>query len=68
MDESGDKRFPRGPSVVFPEATEEFVTKQGHRKFTAFELSKISGLYIKAIKDYVSEGPDHDGNEKGTKV
>lgn len=68
LDESGDKRFPRGPSVVFPEATEEFVTKQGQRKFTAFELSKISGLYIKAIKDYVSQGPHHDGNVAGTEV
>lgn len=68
LDESGDKRFPRGPSVVFPEATEEFVTKKEHRKFKAFELSEISGLYIKAIKDYISEGPHHDGNESGTKV
>lgn len=68
LDENGEKRFLRGPCVVFPEPTEEFVTKREHRKFTAFELSEISGLYIKAIKDYVSEGPHHDGNEEGTEV
>jgi len=68
LDESGDKRFVKGPCVVFPEPTEEFVTKQEHRKFTAFELNKMSGLYIKAIKDYVSNGPDHDGLEEGDNV
>jgi major vault protein len=68
LDESGEKRFVRGPCVVFPEPTEEFVTKKNFRKFTAFELNEMSGLYIKATKDYVSEGPHHDGLEKGTEV
>jgi major vault protein len=68
LDENGEKRFLRGPCVVFPEPTEVFVTKKGHRKFTAFELNEMSGLYIKAIKDYVSKGEDHDGLEEGTKV
>lgn len=68
LDESGEKRFVRGPRVVFPEPTEEFVTKDGYRKFTAFELNEMSGLYVKAIKDYVSQGPQHDGNESGTKI
>jgi len=52
LDENGNKRFVRGPDVVFPEPTESFVTKQNHRKFTAFELNEKSGLYIKVIKDY----------------
>jgi len=52
LDEDGNKRLPRGPAVVFPEPTESFVTKQGHRKFTAFELNEKSGLYIKVIKEY----------------
>ncbi|MHA2280120.1 MAG: hypothetical protein ACXAC5_04490 [Promethearchaeota archaeon] len=68
LDESGEKRFVRGPVVVFPEPTEVFVTKKGFRKFTAFELNDMSGLYIKATKDYVSKGPHHDGNEEGTEV
>lgn len=68
LDESGDKRFVKGPCVVFPEPTETFVTKKGHRKFTAFELNEMSGLYIKAIKDYESHGRHHDGNEEGTRV
>jgi len=68
LDESGEKRFVRGPRVVFPEPTEEFVTKREFRKFTAFELNEMSGLYIKATKDYISDGPHHDGNEKGTEV
>jgi len=57
LDEDGNKRLPRGPAVVFPEPTEAFVTKQGHRKFTAFELNEKSGLYIKVIKEYT----DKDG-------
>jgi len=55
LDENGNKRLPRGPAVVFPEPTEAFVTKQGHRKFTAFELNEKSGLYIKVIKEYTNK-------------
>src|SRR5271157_2537494 len=50
--ESGDKRFERGPKVVFPEATETFMTKNGNRKFKAIELNDQMGLYIKVIADY----------------
>src|SRR5271155_3639881 len=61
--ESGDKRFERGPKVVFPEATETFMTKQNNnrtdRKFKAIELNDQMGLYIKVIADYeVAEGVD----------
>ena len=68
LDESGEKRFVRGPRVVFPEPTEEFVTKKSFRKFTAFELNDMSGLYIKATKDYTSKGLHHDGLKEGTEV
>jgi major vault protein len=54
--ESGDKRFERGPKVVFPEATETFMTKQNNRKFKAIELNDQMGLYIKVIADYDVEG------------
>ena len=65
LDEDGNKRLPRGPAVVFPEPTESFVTKQGHRKFTAFELNEKSGLYIKVIKAYKDEdGTEHPVGEE----
>ena len=63
-DENGKKRYPKGPSVVFPEPTEVFVERQvadesGNlvmtRKFRAMELNENSGIYIKVIADYVDE-------------
>jgi len=51
-DENGEKRYVKGPDVVFPEPTEIFLKKGGTRKFKAIELSMISGLYIKVIADY----------------
>lgn len=51
-DENGEKRYVKGPDVVFPEPTEVFLKKNGTRKFKAIELSPISGLYIKVIADY----------------
>ena len=51
-DENGKKRYVKGPDVVFPEPTEIFLKKDNSRKFKAYELSPISGLYIKVIADY----------------
>jgi major vault protein len=65
LDEDGNKRFERGPKVVFPEATERFLNKtdddkdgkrQSSRKFKAIELNDQMGLYIKIIADYDTEG------------
>jgi len=53
--ESGEKRFERGPKVVFPEATEQFMTKSNSKKFKAIELNNQMGLYIKVIADYTEE-------------
>ena len=53
--ESGEKRFERGPKVVFPEATEQFMVKNGSKKFKAIELNDQMGLYIKVIADYEDE-------------
>lgn len=33
LDEDGNKRYIRGPAVVFPKPTETFIGKQGSRKF-----------------------------------
>ncbi len=56
LDEDGNKRYIKGPAVVFPEPTEMFVEKNGVRKFKAIELDENSGLYIKVIAPYEEEG------------
>lgn len=55
LDEDGNKRFVKGTAVVFPEPTEMFVIKNGHRKFRAIELNENSGLYIKVIAPYIED-------------
>lgn len=56
LDEDGNKRYIKGPSVVFPRPTETFVTRNESRKFKAIELNEISGLYIKVIAAYEEDG------------
>jgi major vault protein len=60
LDEDGNKRYERGPVVVFPEATEVFIHKsssdQKSVKFKAIELNDQMGLYIKIIADYEEDG------------
>jgi major vault protein len=57
LDENGNKRYVRGPEVVFPEPTESFIEIDGVRKFKAIELSEIKGLYIKVIAPYTEGTP-----------
>jgi major vault protein len=57
QDESGEKRYVRGPDVVFPLPTEKFIVHKKddgtmQKKFMAFELNETSGLYVKVIKSY----------------
>ena len=53
LGENGEKRYERGPKVVFPEPTEQFMTnKSNSRKFKAIELNDQMGLYIKVTADY----------------
>jgi major vault protein len=52
LDQNGNKRYVRGPDVVFPKPTEEFVTEDGIRKFRAIELGPNSGIHIKVIAAY----------------
>ncbi len=56
LDEDGNKRYIRGPAVVFPQPTETFVEKGKSRKFKAIELDENSGLYIKVIAPYEEAG------------
>ncbi len=64
-DEDGNKRYVRGPAVVFPQPTEDFITDDyGSRKFKAIELNSIQGLYIKVIAPYTENDKSyHEGDE-----
>jgi len=64
LDEDGNKRYERGPKVVFPEATENFISKNENdatgqrsasRKFKAVDLNDQMGLFIKIVADYTDE-------------
>lgn len=65
-DEDGNKRYVHGPQVVFPKPTETFVTSpKGGYIFRAIELSKITGLYVKVIAEYVDiDGTKHPVGEE----
>jgi major vault protein len=65
LDEDGNKRYVKGPAVVFPKPTETFITENNLKKFRAIELNEISGIYIKVIADYKDEnGEDHKVGEE----
>lgn len=61
VDQSGSKRYVRGPEVVFPTPTERFFEdKQGNRGFAPIELNPIQGVHIKVIAPYTDEdGTNH---------
>ncbi len=62
--ENGNKRYERGPAVIFPHPTEIFADRETEkdgvkaktRKFRAIELSENSGIYIKVTADYEENG------------
>lgn len=55
LDESGEKEYLYGPSVVFPKPTQTFIKSNGKVKYKAIELDARKGLYIKVIEDYEEE-------------
>jgi major vault protein len=65
IDEDGNKRYEKGPQVVFPKPTEEFWQDQtSARKFKAIELNLIQGLHIKVIAAYEEGGKKYkEGDE-----
>lgn len=66
VDEGGNKRYERGPKVVFPEPTERYIEGRGGiKKFRAIELNEIQGLHIKVIAPYTDRsGAAHkEGDE-----
>ena len=67
-DENGNKRYEKGPAVVFPRPTEIFADREQEdkdgkksktRKFRAIELNENSGIYIKVIADYKDGDVEH---------
>lgn len=57
QDEDGNKRFEKGPNVVFPRPTESFLRRKNEagkvtRKFRAIELNEQMGIYLKVIADH----------------
>ena len=68
VDQNGEKRFERGPRVVFPKPSETFVVVEDggnkHRKFRALELTRISGLHVKVTQAYKEEGREYKVGEE----
>lgn len=62
--EDGNKRYVRGPDVVFPEPTEQFVTRDSKRKFRAIELNEISGIHVKVIAPYEEGGRQYAAGQE----
>ncbi|MEO1269773.1 MAG: hypothetical protein AAFX99_16930, partial [Myxococcota bacterium] len=59
VDEDGNKRYERGPAVVFPRPTEHFY-EEDHRDgparvFRPIELNPIQGIHVKVIAEYTDE-------------
>ncbi len=64
VDEDGNKRYEKGPQVVFPRPTETFYQEKGSRKFKAIELQPIQGLHVKVIADYQENGHEYHVGEE----
>ncbi|MBX9694427.1 MAG: hypothetical protein K2Z81_18720, partial [Cyanobacteria bacterium] len=75
LDEQGEKTFSRGPQVVFPTATQQFVEKLQNSatahggtterttnvKFRAIELNDQMGIYCKVMAPYIGDDGWDDG-------
>jgi len=64
LDQNGNKRYVRGPAVVFPEPTEVFVTEDGVRKFRAIELNPNSGIHVKVIASYKDGDKEYQAGDE----
>jgi len=64
LDQNGDKRYLKGPAVVFPKPTEEFLEQDGKKKFKALELNDNMGIYLKVIADYEEDGHQYKTGEE----
>ena len=64
LDQNGDKRYVKGPDVVFPKPTEEFLEQEHKKKFRALELNNNMGIYVKVIADYTENGKEYKTGEE----
>lgn len=65
VDENGNKRYERGPSVTFPTPTESFIRdKHDSTKFRAVELNEIQGIYVKVIADYKEGSKEYKAGDE----
>lgn len=66
LDEDGNKEYVKGPAVVFPEPTQNFVTSGSDkkRKFRAFELQPTNGIHLKVIADYEENGKKYSTGDE----
>lgn len=68
IDENGNKRYERGPAVVFPQPTERFYSEMSkgveHIVFQPIELNEIQGLHVKVISDYEENGKSYKEGEE----
>ncbi len=64
LGENGEKRFVKGPAVVFPSPTETFVEIDSVTKFKPVELNPHSGLYIKVVAEYQDESGSHKAGDE----
>ena len=64
LDQNGDKRYVKGPDVVFPKPTEEFLEQDGKKKFKALELNDNMGIYLKVIADHEENGRQYKTGEE----
>lgn len=65
VDQNGNKRYERGPQIVFPMPTEEFFEENGSIKFRPLELTPTQGLHIKINCDYTdTEWPASEEDQR----
>lgn len=70
--EKGEKKYVYGSAVVFPQPDEKFIENPNavnakgsdKYKFKAYELTDISGIYVKVIADYKENGKEHKTGEE----
>lgn len=68
IDESGEKSYPRGPAVVFPEPTQTFGTdSKKRRKFRPIELNTINGIHLKVTADFEDEDLEQPAGNDGNR-
>jgi len=64
LDQNGDKRYVKGPDVVFPKPTETFVENKNRKIFRAIELNENMGIYLKVIAEYEEDKKKYNSGDE----